>query len=63
MASIDLTWVIGGPQGGGVETAANIFAGACAGCGLRIFGKREYYSNTVLKGLLASPPVNTDEQE
>src|SRR5436309_2824811 len=45
MASIDLTWVIGGPQGGGVETAANIFAGACAGCGLRIIGKREYYSN------------------
>lgn len=45
MSSIDLTWVIGGPQGGGVETAANIFAGACAGCGLKIFGKREYYSN------------------
>lgn len=45
MSSIDLTWVIGGPQGGGVETAANIFAGACAGCGLNIFGKREYYSN------------------
>ena len=45
MTSIDLTWVIGGPQGGGVETAANIFAGACAGCGLKVFGKREYYSN------------------
>ncbi len=45
MTSIDLTWVIGGPQGGGVESAANIFAGACAGCGLQIFGKREYYSN------------------
>ncbi len=45
MSSIDLTWVIGGPQGGGVETAANIFAGACAGCGLKVFGKREYYSN------------------
>ena len=45
MSSIDLTWVIGGPQGGGVETAANIFAGACAGCGLQVFGKREYYSN------------------
>ena len=45
MASIDLTWVIGGPQGGGVETGANVFAGACAGCGLKIFGKREYYSN------------------
>ncbi len=45
MVSIDLTWVIGGPQGGGVETAANIFAGACAASGLKIFGKREYYSN------------------
>jgi 2-oxoglutarate ferredoxin oxidoreductase subunit alpha len=45
MSSIDFTWVIGGPQGGGVETAANIFAGACAGCGLKVFGKREYYSN------------------
>ncbi len=45
MSSIDFTWVIGGPQGGGVETAANIFAGACAGCGLQVFGKREYYSN------------------
>jgi 2-oxoglutarate/2-oxoacid ferredoxin oxidoreductase subunit alpha len=45
VSSIDLTWVIGGPQGGGVETAANIFAGACAGCGLKVFGKREYYSN------------------
>ena len=43
--TLDLTWVIGGPQGGGVESAANIFAGACAGCGLKIFGKREYYSN------------------
>ncbi len=42
MSNIDLTWVIGGPQGGGVETAANIFAGACAGCGLQVFGKREY---------------------
>jgi len=45
MASIDLTWVIGGPQGGGIETAANIFAGACAASGLKVFGKREYYSN------------------
>jgi len=43
--STDITWVIGGPQGSGVETAANIFAGACAGIGLKIFGKREFYSN------------------
>ena len=45
MQSTDLTWVIGGPQGSGVETAANIFSGACAGLGLKIFGKREFYSN------------------
>lgn len=45
MVLIDLTWVIGGPQGGGVESAANIFARACAECGLKVFGKREYYSN------------------
>lgn len=45
MSSIDLTWVIGGPQGGGIETAANIFSNACAGNGLKVFGKREYYSN------------------
>ncbi|MGI0040771.1 MAG: 2-oxoacid:acceptor oxidoreductase family protein, partial [Nitrosopumilaceae archaeon] len=45
MQSTDITWVIGGPQGSGVETAANIFAGACAGMGLQIFGKREFYSN------------------
>ncbi|HSB57425.1 MAG TPA: 2-oxoacid:ferredoxin oxidoreductase subunit alpha [Nitrosopumilaceae archaeon] len=45
MQSIDITWVIGGPQGSGVESAANIFARACAVTGLQIFGKREFYSN------------------
>ncbi|HSD05372.1 MAG TPA: 2-oxoacid:ferredoxin oxidoreductase subunit alpha [Nitrosopumilaceae archaeon] len=45
MNSVDITWVIGGPQGSGVESAANIFARACAATGLQIFGKREFYSN------------------
>ena len=40
-----LSWVIGGAQGSGVDSAANIFSRACAGGGLHIFGKREYYSN------------------
>ena len=40
-----LTWVIGGAQGSGVDSAANIFSRACAQGGLHIFGKREYYSN------------------
>jgi 2-oxoglutarate ferredoxin oxidoreductase subunit alpha len=41
----NLSWVIGGPQGSGVDTAANIFAKACVLGGLHIFGKREYSSN------------------
>ena len=45
MQSTDITWVIGGPQGSGVESAANIFARTCAVTGLQIFGKREFYSN------------------
>jgi 2-oxoglutarate ferredoxin oxidoreductase subunit alpha len=40
-----LAWRVGGPQGSGVDTAARIFAGACAAGGLHIFGRREYYSN------------------
>lgn len=37
--------MIGGAQGSGVDSAANIFSRACAAGGLHIFGKREYYSN------------------
>lgn len=40
-----LTWIIGGAQGSGVDSAANIFARACAQAGFSIFGKREYHSN------------------
>ena len=40
-----LSWVIGGAQGSGVDSAANIFYRACAIGGLPLFGKREYYSN------------------
>lgn len=40
-----LSWVIGGPQGSGVDTAANIFAKACVLGGLDVYGKREYFSN------------------
>ena len=35
----------GGPQGSGVDSGANIFAGACALGGLWTFGSREYYSS------------------
>ena len=41
----DLSWLIGGPQGSGVESGANIFSRVCAGVGYHVFGKREFYSN------------------
>jgi 2-oxoglutarate ferredoxin oxidoreductase subunit alpha len=41
----DLSWMIGGPQGSGVDSSANVFARACARGGLNVFGKREFYSN------------------
>ena len=41
----DFTWMIGGPQGSGVETGANIFSQVFSKMGYQIFGKREYYSN------------------
>ena len=45
----DYSWLIGGPQGCGVDTAANIFSRVGAKLGYHVFGKREYHSN--IKGL------------
>ena len=41
----DVSCLLGGPQGSGVESAAAILAGACASLGYHVFGKREFYSN------------------
>jgi len=41
----EVSWMIGGPQGTGVDSSATLFANACATSGLWIFGKREYHSN------------------
>ncbi|HET6589076.1 MAG TPA: 2-oxoacid:acceptor oxidoreductase subunit alpha [Candidatus Nitrosocosmicus sp.] len=40
-----ISWVIGGPQGSGVDSASHIFLKSIAMAGLHIFGKREYHSN------------------
>lgn len=45
MSLTDISWLIGGPQGSGIESSANIFSRACASMGYHIFGKREFYSN------------------
>jgi 2-oxoglutarate ferredoxin oxidoreductase subunit alpha len=41
--------MVGGPQGSGVDSGANIFARACCYGGLYVYGNREYHSN--IKGL------------
>lgn len=41
----DVSWMIGGAQGSGVDSSANVFSRACAHGGLNVFGKREFYSN------------------
>jgi 2-oxoglutarate ferredoxin oxidoreductase subunit alpha len=45
----EVNWMAGGPQGAGVDSAANIFGRACGYGGLFVYGKREYHSN--IKGL------------
>jgi 2-oxoglutarate ferredoxin oxidoreductase subunit alpha len=45
----DINWMAGGPQGAGVDSAANIFGRACGYGGLYVYGRREYHSN--IKGL------------
>ncbi|GAA6756252.1 2-oxoacid:ferredoxin oxidoreductase subunit alpha [Thermus sp. 2.9] len=41
----EFTWRVGGPQGGGIETAATLFARAVAKGGWWVATKREYHSN------------------
>jgi 2-oxoglutarate ferredoxin oxidoreductase subunit alpha len=59
--SNSLNWLIGGAQGSGVDSAANIFSRACAEGGLQVFGKREYYSN--IKGEHSYFTVRVSEKE
>lgn len=41
----DLTWLIGGPQGGGINVSAEVFARAAMRAGRRVFANIEYQSN------------------
>jgi 2-oxoglutarate ferredoxin oxidoreductase subunit alpha len=53
--------MIGGPQGSGVDSAANIFARACCYGGLHVYGEREYHSN--IKGLHSYFNVRVSKKE
>ena len=45
MGARDVTWLIGGPQGSGINVSAEAFARAMVRGGLRIFSNIEYHSN------------------
>jgi len=51
----------GGPQGSGVDSAANIFGRACCYGGLHVYGKREYHSN--IKGLHSYFHIRVSKKE
>ncbi|MCX8202783.1 MAG: 2-oxoacid:acceptor oxidoreductase family protein, partial [Nitrososphaeria archaeon] len=40
-----VSWMIGGAQGSGVDSSANVYAYAAASSGYNVYGKREYFSN------------------
>jgi 2-oxoglutarate ferredoxin oxidoreductase subunit alpha len=45
MSAQDLNWLIGGPQGSGINLSAETFAKACTRAGFRVFASIEYHSN------------------
>jgi 2-oxoglutarate ferredoxin oxidoreductase subunit alpha len=61
MSELDFAWMAGGPQGSGVDAAANIFARACCYGGLHVYGKREYHSN--IKGLHSYFHIRVSQRE
>lgn len=52
--------MVGGAQGSGVDSGANIFARACCYGGLYVYGNREYHSN--IKGLHSYFQIRVDER-
>lgn len=53
--------MIGGAQGSGVDSSANIFSRACVLAGLWVYGTREYYSN--IKGLHSYFEVRVSDKQ
>ncbi len=49
MATNQVSWMIGGPQGSGINSAAEILAKACSRGGLSVFSNIEYHSNIIGK--------------
>src|SRR5437660_9574951 len=55
------TWMIGGPQGSGINSVAESFAKACIRGGLHVFANSEYHSN--IKGEHSYYRLRVDSRE
>src|SRR5882762_9766154 len=55
------TWMIGGPQGSGINSVAENFAKACIRGGLHVFANIEYHSN--IKGEHSYYRLRVDSKE
>src|SRR5437660_12766354 len=55
------TWMIGGPQGSGINSVAENFAKACIRGGLHVFANIEYHSN--IKGEHSDYRLRVDSRE
>ena len=56
-----LTWMIGGPQGSGINASAEVFAKACSRAGLRVYANIEYHSNIMGKHSFYRVRVDDDD--
>ena len=56
-----LSWMIGGPQGSGINASAEVFAKACSRAGLRVYANIEYHSN--IMGKHSFYRVRVDEED
>ncbi|MBM4420178.1 MAG: 2-oxoacid:acceptor oxidoreductase subunit alpha [Chloroflexi bacterium] len=49
MRKNQLNWMIGGPQGSGINASAEVFARSCSRAGLRVYATFDYHSNIMGK--------------
>jgi 2-oxoglutarate ferredoxin oxidoreductase subunit alpha len=57
---LDINIIVGGPQGGGIETAGLLAIRSLALCGLEVFADREYHSN--IKGKHSYSHIRASEK-
>lgn len=60
VGKMDLNFIVGGPQGGGIETAGLLAVRALAAQGLEVFADREYHSN--IKGKHSYSHIRASEK-